>query len=127
MRSNMNKGVKQFLYTKIIHCRAEENRRNFSCAIIFCIECSINTLQQFSIFAKLCRITLANLAVEDFIREVFDGDTVLFRDFLAGLKKEEAFIVEVVDAFEFLPAVDGPGHGMQGNVELLFNLVEQVE
>ena len=101
----LHKTVEQFLYTKVIQCRAEEYRCHIGRAIGLHIKFGIDAIDQFKILAQLGGILLAHASIE-FV--AIDIDLYLIRNTLFVWREEIEFLfVDIIDALEFGTLVDG--------------------
>jgi len=124
---NAHERIQHFLHTKIIDGAAEEYRGRFSAEVIVCVQFTVNAVDQFNVFTERMGIPFADFSIKDGIIKVVDVHHILVIRFCSRGEEYQAFFVQIVHPFEILAAVDGPGIGVEVDLQFFFDLFEEVE
>ena len=123
-----HEAFEQLAHAEVVDRRTEEYRGQFAPQIGVTVEIVVNALDQLDVRAQLGREFVADLGLQLRRGEVrdFDGRGV-GRELLVGGEEREVFLVEVVYALERGAVRDRERQRPHADVELLFDLVQQVE
>ena len=122
-----NKGVEHFPNPEVIDGAAKEDGRHLSGEIAFDIQLAMNAVHEFYVLPQSRSIFFAEFVIEQGIIEAVKRQGILVGGLCIGGEQDEVLVVKIVDTLEVLAAVDGPGHGVQGYIQLFFDLFQQVE
>ena len=84
-------------------------------------------IHQLHVLPKDSRILFTETFVEQLAVQVVDPRRIFIGGLGIGGEQHQVLVVQVIDALEILTAVDGPGHRMQLDIQLLFNFFHQIE
>ena len=123
-----HEAFEQLAHAEVVDRRTEEYRGQFAPQVGPAVEIVVNALDQLDVRAQLGREFVADLGLQLRRGEVrdFDGRGV-GRELLVGGEEREVFLVEVVYALERGAVRDRERQRPHADVELLFDLVQQVE
>ena len=117
--------VEQLLDTEVIQSRAEEDGGHLGVEVGLAAELGIHALDDLEVVAQLLCVVLADHFIQlggIQLHAHFLGDALLI-----GGEEIEVLLVDVIYTFEAGTLVDGPGEGAHFDLQLLFELVEEVE
>ena len=122
---NLNEAIEQLLHTKIVEGGTEEDGCHASVEVVGNAEIVVNSTDEVKVVAQFLCIALAHVGFE--LAAVEIDAHFLRHALLVGLIEVEAVFVDVIHALETLPLIDRPRQWAHLDLQLLFQLVEQIE
>ena len=124
-RSYFHKAIQKFFYSKVIQCRAKENRSKLPLQIFFYFKIRIYTFYKFQLTTQFICQLRTNLSIQ-FLG--MDIDFHLLRhDLLTRLKQIQIVFIDIVNPFKPRTALNRPCQWTYMNVELLLQFIQQVK
>ena len=105
--SDVDEAIEQLLHSKVVQCRAKEDRGNISSQIGIHVERRIYTLDHLHILTQLGRLRRVDVVFQLRAIDVFELH-VLRHILLARRIEIQLLLIDVIDATETLPHVDRP-------------------
>ena len=121
--SDLYEAVEELLHTEVVECRAEEHGGDIARQIFFAVKLGVYAVDELQIHTELLCLLGGDVLLKLGGVEVCDRDAL--RDaLLVGCEEIECPLVDVVDATEALPHVDGPRERAYTYLQLLLDLIK---
>ena len=124
---DLDEFVEHLLHTKVVHRRSKEHRSEFARAVGLHIKVVVYAVYELGFFAQFFGEVFAHELLQAFVGQVVDFYDVLRNLGLGGVKQVELLLVQLVHALEGVTNADGPRKRAHADVELFFQLIQQVK
>ena len=125
-RGDPDEAVQQFADTEVVQCTAEKDGSDLPLPVALQIERRVDSLDQFEVIAQLlcegCDVLVDGGIVQPDVDLFALGGLLVL-----GKEERKAVSIEVVNALESRAGADGPGEWTDLDLQLLFDLIQQVE
>ena len=126
-RGNLYKGVQHFPDTEIVDGGTEEDRGLGAVEVEIQVKGLGRHFDEFHIFPELAGLGFGNQFVQLGIFQILDQNAVAVGGGVARREDAQFLFFQVVDALEPLAHADGPGQGHTFDLELIFDVGEDVQ
>src|SRR3984957_2915746 len=122
-----DEGIEHFPHAEVVDGTPEKYGCYLALQVVFLDQLAMHAIHQFHVFPKYGGVLFAQSFLQKGTIEPVDLHHIIVRSLGIGHKEHQVLVVEVVDPFEILSAVDGPGHRVELYIQLFFNLFQQIE